>query len=793
MIPRMVKNEARVSSHINIMSHYDDMTLQTRSGMLVQIIKLKGLDYISRDDKTLDDYKKRFNNLLKGFSSEFAIYCWEIRRKVNDYPEGDYPPGYAKELNDRYRQKILSTGLFVNDMYLAIVTKQPEGLIQRGFSFLQQFYRTIDQESQKKYLAKRHQELCEMTRKVISTMSDYGCELLSVYEKNKIKLSAPLELIAEFINVETKTVPLVTVDAASLLPRKRLFFNNQAGVVEFRAADGQSKFAAMLALKGYSPETYQGMLNELMHLKCEYLITQSYRFYDRQYAKVRMRDQQMEMQQSRDESISQTAQLDDAFDETASGEVGLGLHHYTLACYADSLDELNHHVGTIVSRFADKDMICVREETACECAFWAQFPGNFNYALRTASISTLNMAAFAGFHNFHRGQLTGNHWGNAVTVFETLAGTPYYFNFHYKDVGNFLVFGAMGSGKTLLIGLLIALSVKFGGKRVIFDKDRGLEIFVRMMGGVYERMKPGLPTGFNPCQLPDTPENRAFLTSLLKRMLSINNVSLSEAEMDLITTAIDGMYRMKPHDRQFCHMAVHFGLRKPGSIRNRFDQWHSDGPYAWLFDHAKDSLDLSADLVSFDMGNILNDPDCKTPAFMYLRYRVEQAMAGQPGMIFIDEAWKVISDEDACQFVEDKSRTTRKKNIIFGLATQVVNDTVGASISTSINASSFCKFFYCNPSADRTVYMESFGLSEHQYQLVKTLPDDQFYFLLLFGHGVNQEAVVARPDLRGLEEDIRIISGRESSLAVLDQVLAEVGNDRNIYIPILRERLRRLA
>ena len=76
-------------------------------------------------------------------------------------------------------------------------------------------------------------------------------------------------------------------------------------------------------------------------------------------------------------------------------------------------------------------------------------------------------------------------------MFETLSGSPYYFNFHYKDVGNFLVFGAMGSGKTVLVGFLIAQSMKFGGKRIIFDKDRGLEILVRALGGIYETIKPG--------------------------------------------------------------------------------------------------------------------------------------------------------------------------------------------------------------------------------------------------------------------------------------------------------------
>jgi len=792
MLPKVVRTEEPASCHINIMTHYDDVTLLDRSDKLIQVIKLKGLDYISRDAADLDAYKVRINHLLKGFSSDFAFYCWEVRRCVTDYPAGAYPEGYASALNYRYCQKIQSATMFQNDLYLAIITKQPEGFINLGFSLLQQFNCKLDKQQREAHLAKRHAELSDMTRKVMSTMTDYGCELLSAYRKNNDKFSAPLEFLSRIINIDSHSIPMTAVDAVSLLPSKRLFFNNRAGIIEFRAADGKSRFAAMLAIKGYSPRTAQGMFDEISKLKCEYLITQSYRFYDRQNAKSKVRDQQKEMLQTQDESISQTIQLDDAFDDAASGEVGFGLHHFTIACYADSLDELNKHVGMISSRIADLDITCVREDTACECAFWSQLPGNFGYVLRAVPISTLNMAGMASFHNYYRGKLTGNHWGDAVTVFETLAGTPYYFNFHHKDVGNFLIFGAMGSGKTLLTGFLIAQGMKFGGKRVIFDKDRGLEIFVCAMGGIYERIKPGIKTGFNPCKLEDSAENHAFLNSLLRQMLTINNEVLTEADNEVISSAIDGLYRLHESSRQFCHMASFFGARKTGSLRNRFDQWHSDGQYAWLFDNEIDSLNLDADVLGFDLGSILADPVCKTPAVMYMIYRVQQVMAGQRGMIFFDEGWHALNDPVFKDIFNDLARTPRKKNIIFGLATQVASDTVDSPINKAINESSHCKIFFPNPSADRSVYIDSFGLTEHQYQLVRTLPDDQHYFLLVHGHGVNKESVVARPDLSGMDDDIAIISGRESNLALYDKIRAEVGDNPADWLPLFITKVRSL-
>ena len=60
-----------------------------------------------------------------------------------------------------------------------------------------------------------------------------------------------------------------------------------------------------------------------------------------------------------------------------------------------------------------------------------------------------------------------------------------------------------GSGKTVFIGFLVAMLERQGATQVVFDKDRGLEILVRALGGEYLRAAgTARPTGFNPLQLP---------------------------------------------------------------------------------------------------------------------------------------------------------------------------------------------------------------------------------------------------------------------------------------------------
>ena len=58
------------------------------------------------------------------------------------------------------------------------------------------------------------------------------------------------------------------------------------------------------------------------------------------------------------------------------------------------------------------------------------------------------------------------------------------------------------------------------------------ELFVRGIGGRYDSIRAGEPTGFNPLGLPDTPTNKAFSTLykeyLIKQLGNAKNVWFKE-------------------------------------------------------------------------------------------------------------------------------------------------------------------------------------------------------------------------------------------------------------------------
>ena len=176
-----------------------------------------------------------------------------------------------------------------------------------------------------------------------------------------------------------------------------------------------------------------------------------------------------------------------------------------------------------------------------EPCFWAQFPGNFSYIVRKATINTLNLAGFISFHNYPTGKISGNHWGDAVTVLDTTSGTPYFFNFHTRDVGHTMIIGPTGGGKTLLMNFLTAQAQKFNPRLFFFDKDRGAEIFIRAINGSYTNINPGVCCNFNPLFLDDTPENRNFLVEWLTILVSTHGEVVNAEETGILTAAVDGI------------------------------------------------------------------------------------------------------------------------------------------------------------------------------------------------------------------------------------------------------------
>lgn len=776
--PKVVAREAPAGRHLPYARHVDPHTIETRDGLLLQTIHLRGLLFETADSDELN-YRKRLRDaMLRAIgTSRFALYHHIVRRRVDVALDGEFPDGFSKRLDSAWQARLATRKLYVNDLYLTLVRRPLQGRVGMLDSIRNLFSRsTIDAAQELRQLETARDAL-------LAALGSYEPRLLGIYDTSEGPASEPLEFLSQLFNGEMHPVLLPTQDIGAYLPNRRVSFGQETVELSPVGHSGRD-FVGMLSVKDYPGHTSAGMFDELLRLPFEIVVTQSFGFVERQAALGRMNLALRRMRSAEDEAVSLRASLGTAKDEVAAGRAGFGEHHMTIAVRGETPEAVDAGIAEVQATLADLGVIAAREDIALEPAFWAQFPGNFKYIARRGLVSTSNYAGLASAHNFALGTARGNHWGDAVTLLETTAAGPYYFNFHQGDLGNFTVIGPSGSGKTVVLNFLLAQARRFDPRIVFFDKDRGAELFIRAIGGRYDVLRPGVSSGLNPLQLPDTAANRQFLIDWIVQLAGGADLD----EIGRIGDAIAANYAEEPGLRRLCHLVELFrGDRRPvaGDLWSRLRPWWGDGERAWLFDATEDRTDLDIRAIGFDMTQILDDPAVRTPAMMYLFHRVEERLDGSPAIIVVDEGWKALDDDVFVRRIKDWEKTIRKRNGVVGFATQSAADALESRIASAIIEQAATQIFMANPKAQAADYIEGFGLTPHEYELVRSLPDSARCFLIKHGN----ESVVARLNLSGDHELLTILSGRERTVRLLDEVRDQTGDDPDAWMPVLMERV----
>lgn len=764
--------------------HVNDHTLLTRSGDLLQMIQIDGIAFETADSDTLNHMAAVRDVVMRGIaSSNLILYCHVIRRQVTAELSGIQPEGFARDLDDAWQQQLRSKRLYINDMVVMLVRRPARGKVG--------FFDRISKwgngrRNSNEQLAEQARELRDLEAartNLLSALTRYGPRLLGRYLGAHGICSEPLEILSALYNGDMQPVLEPVGDAGQYLPYKRISFGLDALQLKGASAEA-SRFGAMVSIKDYPANTSAGMLDNLLRLPHELTMTESFAFIDRQIADERIGVALRRLRAASDETTTLRQGLLGAKDDLTGGAAAYGEHHLTVHVRARTLDDLDAAVADVQASLADIGAVAVREDLNLESAFWGQFPGNADFVARKALVSTANLSGLISLHGFPIGMPAGGPWGEPITVLETTSSTPYFFNLHSGDLGNFTLIGPSGSGKTVVLNFLIAQAQKFQPRTFFFDKDRGAEIFIRALGGHYDVLRPGMPTGFNPLQLTGNATNQAFLRQWLSQLLTPAGTLLTADENAIIASAVDANFGQPAEYRQLRYLVeLLAGGARPirGDLASRLAPWYGAGEHAWLFDNPVDHLNLDTRTAGFDMTALLDNPVLRTPAMMYLFHRVDERLDGSPSMIVIDEGWKALDDEIFVHRLKDWMKTIRKRNGVVGFATQSASDAIESKIAATIIEQSATQLFMSNPKAQASDYCDGFGLTEHELDLVRSLPEHLRCVLIKQGGN----SVVARLDMANMSDAIMVLSGRENSVRKLDELRSKHGDAPSDWMPQL--------
>ena len=194
-----------------------------------------------------------------------------------------------------------------------------------------------------------------------------------------------------------------------------------------------------------------------------------------------------------------------------------------------------------------------------------------------------------------------------------------------------------------------------------------------------------------------------------------------------------------------------------------------------------------APILGFDMTDVLDDAVVRGPLTRYLFHVLESLLDGRRLVVWLDEFAKLLADPAFEALASDGTKTWRKRNGVLAFATQSPHDVLASPIARTLIEQTPTKIFFPNADAHRSDYVEGFGLTEREFELIRTeLTPGSRRFLIRQG----RESVVAELDLKGFTGEMKVISGRAASVAELERLIAALGPDPNGWLPaLLGERL----
>ncbi len=791
--------EPPVAKHVPYSHNVTPSIISTKSLEYLSVWRIGGRTFEGFSKSDWASWRNELNNLLRGLPTGFGLYRHLVRRHVYEYPESDYPDWFSREHDKAYRKQFEGQPPMINEMYLTVSVRLMVDSSMKLFSRLEK--RTA--KDVRRWQEHAISQLNDINRKLQAGLKRYDGELLGIVERNGKRFTEAGEFLGFLLNGTWEPVPLLRTRLCDYLPRARPFFSVHGPQGELSGTTISRRFA-MIEVRDYPSENRPGHLNDLLTLPFEYVLTDSFASMSKADGRDALARQRRWLSDSGDDSRTQIVELNQALDDLAAGKFVMGEHHCTMMVFGEDGEKTLRNAEDALGVLSSNEVIGHVVDRASVAAWRAQLPCNWSWRPRPAVITSQNFLSFCSLHNYLFGKPAGNPWGPAVTMLKTNSGTPYFANFHSsldevdetgkRRLGNTMIIGQSGTGKTVILGHKLTQARKFGLTGVVFDKDQGLRVTVEALGGKYSVLELGRRTGWNYLQLPPTKRHVAFMYRFTTQLAHQGDKAATLREQRAISEAIDQLTQYVELPNRRLTTLLGFLPNVPGesgelSLRERLQRWCEGHELGWVFDNPTDELNLADnDLFGFDITEFLEEGPVRDAGLTYLIYRTEGMIDGRRFAYVFDEVQHALKVPYFQELAQNKSRTIRKQNGVFIFATQEPEALLENPVGKSLVQQSATAFYLPNMKATEEDYVGGFKLNQAEFELIKELGEFSRKFVIKQGEAV----VTATLDLTTCPDSLLVFSGSEDVAALAEEARLEVGPDPQQWVPLYCQKVREM-
>ncbi len=750
-LSRIVKDyqeSSALNALVNIHAAVDDHTFLTKSGDLIMMLGVQGLDYECLDGTQLDRVARRFEAALRIFDDHCRLYQYLTKREGVAIPHRSYDnPVVQEAITSRisYLQG-KADKLYSLEIHFVVAYegwKHKAGVHGGVLEFL------------KRPLTSLRERLSNLnTLTILEEELERAREILENKVMNFV-VQLPDSLHAEVLDKQRafRFLRRLLNYAQFKADGVRLKYDN---FVDFQACNSTLEcqrdhlrlddfYVQALTLKEPPAQTFAHLLRGLQEIPCNFVIASEWKresnlamrkliqskrrhFHN---AKSSMMNYLTSSPQSAakdmlvdDSAVALVADLGACLEELEVKGRSFGEFSMTAVFYHEERAAIKRAIAECFKVFGTHGAQLVDERYNLLNSWLALLPGNQAYNLRRLWLLDTNYADYADLSflfTLRAGETQNAHLGaEYLAVLETNHRGPYFLNLHYQDIAHSLILGASGSGKSFFLNFILTNLQKYQPLTYIFDLGGSYENLTRLFQGTY------LPVGvekrsftINPFILPPTKVNLQFLSSFLKVLLESSGYQITTQDERDLYEQIENMYVIEPDQRRLLTLSNMLNR----NLRTHLQKWVEGGQYGTLFDNVEDNLTF-ARFQTFDFEGMDKVPQVLEPLLFYVLHRANAAMgdAGTTLKVFvIDEAWRFLQHPTIKAYILEALRTWRKKNAAMILATQSSDDLLRSEMLSVVVESCATKMFLANPDMDLQSYREIFHLNETEAGLIAHL------------------------------------------------------------------------
>lgn len=750
--------ESRVSDFLpfaEIMS--DGMTIRCTNGSYSRVFRVTGLDLGSATPEKMYSMMEARKSWIDNLS-ELQIVCRVItdrERTALDNEQGNFNNEILEKVSEIWMNNM--SRVYSNKHYIILSV--------------------IDRKDALKDLNYASQSL-------IATLGEYGVTPM-LESPDGQATDSPFYVFSRLCSPVSKPMPKIRnakgAELNEMLTADHIHFTREDGIIRFFSGD-KELYEIVMGIRTTGDYMDESMIVSLLSIDCELVLLHNVRPIFKPQARMMLIQQQRmaTLTSFSSEVVNQYGQALSTIEDSDADYQALTEYSMSILIKGSSKEELDFGESEVQRICRTYGVTPVREGWVTQATFFSQFPTYDTYP-RTYRYLSRVVALAISFDKPSEG-FGKSDWGpGAITVFRTMSGSAYRFQFHVSSeesaVAHCCIIGPTGQGKTTLLTFLAGQAMRHSDLKVFFfDRHRGAEIFTRSIGGAYVGFDGDEKNvSLNPFDTENTPNNRAFLRRWMKSITMADD-ALSEREVArAVTTAFD---YLRPEERIMKNLYKSC-FSPTGTMRRELYRWINPDQYGNIFNADTDSLDLkSKRFMAFDFTHIFEDETLAPAVISYIMHRIqgETGETGVPSLIMIDETAPMLKHPMFRDYFIIGLQEGRKKRQAYLCAFQQPNIIDKLGVGEVIRGQCQTVIFFRNPQAMIEDYANwNLTQSELDFVFGKTYRD--FPYAILLSRPATGESVVLDVNLGALGPYLKLYNSGRKNVLLVEQLIKEYGED----------------